>query len=228
MSETLSILLVEDNRDIAGQIVDFLSGKGAIVDYAHCGQAAVVLMEKHSYDLVILDLMLPDIDGYQLCGQLKELANKHLPILMLTARDSLNDKLQGFQVGADDYLTKPFSLDEVYMRCLALGRRVLLHQDKSIVLGDLTVDIGQHKVTRQGIPVALSQTDFAILKTLVLAHPNAVSKRDLNQKVWGDEPPETDALRSHIYTLRNAVDKPFSQPIVKTVHGIGFKLDIKN
>ena len=226
MKEVVSILLVEDNRDIARQLLDFLAEKGAMVDYACNGQDAISLIKAQSFDLVILDLMLPDADGFELCSQLKSLADNHLPVLMLTARDSLNDKLQGFAKGADDYLTKPFALEEVYVRCLALSRRVLLHQEKSITLGELTVDIGGRTAQRNGQVLALSQTDFSILSALVLAYPNAVSKRELNQKIWGDDAPESDALRSHIYTLRNVLDKPFSTPMLKTVHGIGFKLDV--
>ncbi len=220
----LSVLLVEDNREIAGQIIDYLEEKGFTMDYAATGKAALQLMEHSSFDLVILDLMLPDTDGYGLCETLKQKADNHLPVLMLTARDSLNDKLHGFEVGADDYLTKPFALEEVYMRCLALSRRAQLHQKKSITLGELTIDSGQKVVFRQGQQLSLSKTDFAVLQALVSAYPNAVSKRELNQKVWGNDMPETDALRSHIYTLRNTVDKPFERDMIKTVHGIGFKL----
>lgn len=220
----ISVLLVEDNQEIAKQIVTYLEQKGVMVDYAASGKVALNLIQNNMFDLVILDLMLPDADGYQLCGQLKAYANHHLPVLMLTARDSLNDKLHGFEKGADDYLTKPFALEEVYMRCLALCRRVKLHQEKACSVGELTLDTGQKTVQRLGKKISLSHTDFTILEILVTAYPNAVSKRELIQKVWGDDAPETDAVRSHIYTLRNAVDKPFEYAMIKTVHGIGFKL----
>lgn len=226
LSKHLSILLVEDNHALAHQIMDFFEGKSIVMDYASNGKEATQLIAQVNFDLVILDLMLPDIDGYQLCCQLKNQTSSHLPILMLTARDSLQDKLRGFEVGADDYLTKPFALEELQMRCLALSRRVMLHQDKSLVLGELTIDIGRRSVVRETQAIDLSQTEFDILEALVLAHPNALSKRELNSKIWGDEQPETDVLRSHIYTLRNALDKPFNSSIIKTVHGIGFKLEV--
>ena len=226
METKLSILVVEDNKDIASQLVNFLADKGVAVDYAHSGQAAISLMCSQKFDLVILDLMLPDADGYSLCRKLKAIADHHLPVLMLTARDSLQDKLFGFEVGADDYLTKPFSLEEVHMRCLALGRRALLHKDKVIELGDIQLDLGQRTLKRQGYDVLLSQTDFEIVRQLALAFPNVVSKRQLSEKIWVNDMPETDALRSHIYVIRNALDKPFSTSVIKTVHGIGFKLDI--
>lgn len=225
MNNKLSVLLVEDNQDIAQQILGYLSDKGMVVDYAYSGKEALSLIKEQLFDLVILDLMLPDIDGYQLCGQLKEAVEHHLPILMLTARDSLTDKIKGFEMGADDYLTKPFALEEVYMRTLALSRRVMLHQNKTIEIGDLTIDVGQRKASRCGQELSMSQTDFSILKALVLASPNAISKRELNQKIWGDDSPETDVLRSHIYTLRSVVDKPFDTALIKTVHGIGFKIN---
>lgn len=217
---------MEDNQALAQQVLDFLSDKAIVMDYACNGKEALQLMAQSRFDLVILDLMLPDIDGYQLCSLLKEQAESHLPVLMLTARDSLQDKVHGFEMGADDYLTKPFALEELEMRCLALSRRVLLHQDKSISLGELVIDTGRRVVTRQEQVIDLSQTDFEILQVLAMAYPNAVSKREINNKVWGDDIPETDVLRSHIYTLRNALDKPFNKGLIKTVHGIGFKLDI--
>lgn len=220
------MLLVEDNQTLAHQIIDYFESTSVILDYAHSGKVAMQLMGQSKFDLVILDLMLPDVDGYQLCSQLKSQSASHLPILMLTARDSLQDKLRGFEMGADDYLTKPFALEELEMRCLALSRRVMLHQEKAIVLGELTIDIGGRVVHRQNQSVNLSQTEFEILKALVIAYPNALSKRELNNKIWGDEQPETDVLRSHIYTLRNALDKPFDSSVIKTVHGIGFKLEV--
>lgn len=226
MNTKLSVLICEDSLDIAAQLADFLSDKGFTTDNATTGKQALNLIQQHHYDLVILDIMLPDTSGYQLCAQLKNLSATHLPVLMLTARDSLSDKIEGFAKGADDYLTKPFALEEVYMRSLALSRRTLLHQNKEIQLGDLKVNLTAYEVSRQGRPISLSQIDFTILQALVLAYPDAISKRQLVSKVWGDDAPETDALRSHVYTLRNALDKPFDKAMIKTVHGIGFKLEL--
>lgn len=225
MSDKYSVLIVEDNVDIAMQVGDFLTNKGFTTDFAHNGKSAINLLSSEEYDMVILDLMLPDTDGNTICHYVKQQLSTNIPVLMLTARDSLTEKIDGFGAGADDYLTKPFALEEVYVRCLALGKRNQLHKANRITIGDLNIDFAKHIVERDGQKISLSSTDFSILKLLAEAYPNAVNKRHIAEKVWGDAMPETDAIRSHIYTLRNAVDKPFDQAMIKTLHGIGFKLE---
>lgn len=226
MPETYAVLIVEDNIDIATQLGNYLAAKGFVTDFASDGKTAFNLLDNERFDIVILDLMLPDTDGINICQHIKQTSEKNIPVLMLTARDSLGEKIDGFGAGADDYLTKPFALEEVYMRCLALGKRNQLHKANSISIGQLNIDFMQHTVTRNNQNISLSSTDFAILKLLAEAYPNAVNKRYLAEKIWGDELPETDAIRSHIYTLRNAVDKPFEYAMIKTLHGIGFKLEV--
>jgi len=211
--------------DIARQLCDFLSQKGSVVDYAQTGAQALQLVAEQTFDVILLDLTLPDCDGLTLCADIKETCDIQPPVLMLTARDSLDDKLQGFAAGTDDYLTKPFALEEVWMRCLSLSRRAELHHSKVIEIGALSLDVHGHKVTRQGVAINLSATEFTLLKLLADSYPNAVSKRQLTQKLWGEEVPSSDVLRSHIYTLRRAVDKPFDSAMIKTVHGIGFRLE---
>lgn len=218
------VLIVEDNPVIASQLGEFLEKSGFIVDFASSVSIAFNLLEQHTFDVVILDLMLPDGDGLTVCHKIKQEMRINTPVLMLTARDSLNEKLTGFEYGADDYLTKPFALEEVLVRCIALTKRQQLYQTNVIKIGDLEMDINQHTLSRQGQPISLSVTGFKLLEVLVNAYPNAVSKRQLTEKVWGCDTPESDAVRSHIYTLRNALDKPFNKAIIHTVHGIGFKL----
>jgi len=220
----IRVLLVEDNYAIAEQLCDYLAEHHFHVDYANDGRRGFTLFEKNSYDVIILDLMLPDINGIELCKKIKDTSTVAIPVLMLTARDSITDKGLGFDAGADDYLTKPFELEEVVMRCLALAKRHQLHKSTCISIGDLTIDMHQHQVQRAGRLLNLSITDFNILLVLVHAYPNAVSRTELIAKIWGDEFPDSDVLRSHIYTLRNIVDKPFAQAIIKTIHGMGFKL----
>lgn len=224
MDERYNVLIVEDNVALNGQVSDFLSERNMTLDHAFDGKTALNLIQQIRYDVIILDLNLPDTDGLILCQKIKQITEVIPPILMLTARDSLTDKLTGFEAGADDYLTKPFALAEVYARCMALCKRHQLHKAKRITIGDLSMDVNERKVSRSGVNIALSNTDFTILKLLLEAFPNALSKRQISEKIWGDDVPDSDVLRSHIYTLRNAVDKPFADAMIKTVHGIGFKL----
>ncbi len=221
----LRILIVEDNSAIAEQLYDYLSDQGHIVDYAENGHRALSIAQAHDFDVVVLDLMLPDIDGIDLCSQLKQQSRINMPVLMLTARDSLSDKGDGFAAGADDYLTKPFELAEVAMRCEALSRRHQLHKSSLITVGDLVINPGKRSVTRAGHIIELSTTDYEILWHLAEAYPNAVSRNELVSKVWGDDFPDSDVLRSHIYTLRKSVDKAYDTALIKTIHGVGFKLE---
>ena len=225
---SLYVLLVEDQRNIARNIADYMEEKGHIFDFATQGQQGLDLALAHHYDLIILDLNLPVIDGYGVCQQLRERSSRHIPILMLTARDSLEDKISGFTVGADDYLTKPFSLQELEVRCMALSRRHLLQTDDTLIFGPLSLDRKRKQATRNGQLLNLHAMGFRILTILAEAYPQIVSRSVLSQKLWGDEPTESDAIRSHIYQLRNVLDKPFDFPILKTVHGVGFALDVKN
>ncbi|CAM2005026.1 response regulator transcription factor [Acanthopleuribacter pedis] len=223
--QRLSILIIEDNDAIAARIGDYLAARDMLVDYADRAGRGVQRAMAGGYDVVILDLSLPDGDGLDVCRRIKATQPRDVPILMLTARDSLADKVVGFEAGTDDYLTKPFALEEVFLRCLALGRRRRLHQSRVTVIGSLKVDPDQRTVEREGRPITLSPTGFDILYAMVEAYPNAVGRSALIQKIWGDDCPESDVLRSHIYTLRNAVDKPFAAKMIKTIHGVGFRLD---
>jgi len=227
-SQSLHILLIEDEHNIASNIGDFMSVKGHICDFAYHGEMGLQLALDNYYDLIILDLNLPGLDGLEICRQLREKSERHIPILMLTARDSLDDKVTGFSTGADDYLTKPFQLQELEVRCFALSRRHLLQTSHTLTLGPLTIDRKRKNAARNGKVLELHSKGLQILTILAEAYPQVVSRSQLTQQLWGDEPTESDAMRSHIYQLRSAVDKPFSYPIIKTVHGVGFVLDIKD
>lgn len=220
----IRVLLIEDNYTIAEQLCDFLEQHYFQVDYASDGRMGLKLIEKNRYDVILLDLTLPDIDGIKLCYQIKQQGSFITPVLMLTARDSLSDKGEGFDAGADDYLTKPFELEEVSMRCRALARRIQLHQSNKLIVGQLTIDVQQHVIKRNNEIIRLSAKDYKILLLLAQAYPNALSRTSILEKVWGDNFPDSNVLRSHIYTLRNAVDKPFNYSMIKTIHGVGFKL----
>lgn len=226
--QSLYILVVEDQQSLALNIADYMEQKGHVLDFASQGEQGLSLALTNQYDVVILDLNLPVMDGLEVCKQLREQATHHVPIIMLTARDSVEDKITGFTQGADDYLTKPFSLEELEVRCFALARRHLLQTTNELTFDQLVIDRKTQQVTRAGIRLELHSMSYRILMVLAQAYPQVVSRSKLSQKLWGDEPTESDALRSHIYQLRNVLDKPFDYPMIKTMHGIGFVLDVKN
>lgn len=221
---SLSVLLVEDTLAIATEVCDYLEEQGVQVDFAATGKHGLQLAQEQNYDVVILDVMLPDMTGIQVCESIKLTGDPIPPVLLLTARDSISDKSVGFAAGADDYLTKPFDLQELYLRCQALARRQQLHQAQTVKIGELEVNERQQWAQREGQLLKLSSTDFAILLLLVRAFPNAVSRQQIISKVWGDDMPDSDVLRSHIYTLRQALDKPFATSMLTTLHGVGFRL----
>lgn len=222
---SLRILLVEDQAELAASIIDFLEGQGHRLDYAADGRQGLNLALAGAYDVVLLDLRLPRIDGLEVCRQLRATSDRPIPILMLTARDTLDDKIAGFDAGADDYLTKPFALEELLLRCNALGRRHALHETHLLSVGDLTIDRRQRTAVRAGQPLQLHHTPFDILVALAEAHPAVITRSELADRIWGDEPPASDALATHIYSLRQALDRPFDTPMLKTLHGVGFRLE---
>lgn len=218
------VLLIEDHHDIAGMICDYLEGLRFSVDYAADGRSGVRLACGNAYDAVILDLMLPDIDGLDVCRQLRA-AHIDSPLLMLTARDTLADKLAGFDCGADDYLVKPFDLEELAARLYALLRRRRgAASGGQLCISDLRIDLDSLKVSRCGQEVMVTPIGFKILTLLMQESPRVVDRRSIERAIWGDVPPDSDALRSHMYVLRKAVDRPFSRPLIHTVPSAGFRL----
>ena len=223
-SPCLRILIVEDNIDIAENISDYLEIQGHLTDFAMDGIGGLHLAVTQDYDAIVLDILLPGMDGLTFCRNLRQEGGKVTPVLMLTARDTLSDKLEGFDAGADDYLVKPFELEELSARLLALVRRSDHARNKSVRFGDLEVDLGKMRVQRAGRPIDLNRACLKILTILMQASPNVVSRKEIEHALWSDTPPDSDALRSHIYTLRRAVDKPFKHYLIQTVHGIGYQL----
>lgn len=219
----LNVLLVEDHRELAETTGAYLEACGYAVDYAADGLVALHLAVTESYDVVVLDLMLPGIDGLAVCRRLREEAKVDTPIIMLTARDQLDDKLTGFRAGADDYLVKPFAMPELAARIEAMARRGR-GQAGRFEIGGIVLDVGTWDVTRDGIPVVLSKTGFKLLRALMRDYPRVVPRRDLERELWDGEPPDSDALRSHLYNLRQALDRPFARDVVTTVPGRGYCL----
>jgi DNA-binding response OmpR family regulator len=223
---SLRILLIEDQRELAASIIDYLEGEGHRLDYAADGRGGLEQALSGTYDVVLLDLQLPRLDGLAVCRQLRETADRHLPVLMLTARSTLDDKVEGFEAGADDYLTKPFALEELLLRCNALGRRHQLHEHSELRLGELCIDRRRRTATRAGQALDLHNTPFDILVALAEAYPAVMTRSELADRIWGGEPPASDALATHIYSLRQALDRPFDQPMLKTLHGVGLRLEV--
>ncbi|WP_299942621.1 response regulator transcription factor [uncultured Microbulbifer sp.] len=221
----LKILLIEDNPVIARQVAEFLQAEGWRMDFSHCGRQGMQLALEQIFDLVLLDLGLPDMDGLEVCKKIKAEAPVNIPVLMLTARDAISDKEHGFGVGADDYLCKPFDPRELILRCRALARRHQLHTNDKIQIGDLQICHRQQTACRDKKPLVLTTIGFRILTLLAQASPAPVSRSALIHHIWGDDPPETDALKSHIYSLRQALDKPFKTPMLKTITNLGYQLE---
>jgi len=222
--QPLRILVVEDNVDIAENIGDYLEAQGHIMDFAMDGIGGLHLAITQEYDVLILDIMLPGMDGITLCNKLREAGGKQTPVLMLTARDTLSDKLEGFKAGADDYLIKPFALQELEARIKALTKRAEIVEKPVLHVADLELDTGSMKVSRSGKPIDLNRACLKILQMLMQAYPNVVHRNEIEDTLWGDMPPGSDSLRSHIYILRRAIDKPFEQALLETVHGVGYRL----
>ena len=221
------ILLIEDHRDIAEMVFEYLEDQGYNVDYAADGVTGLHLGVQNDYDAVVLDLMLPGIDGLDVCRRLRTDAHIDAPVLMLTARDTLEDKLAGFDSGADDYLIKPFDLKELVARLRSLIRRSKGEVAGEVLnVGDLTLDMQTLKVVREGREITLTPIGMKILKELMQHSPNVVERQIIERAIWNDLPPDSDALRSHMYNLRKAVDKPFQRRMIHTVHSAGFRLAV--
>ena len=219
------VLLVEDHRLLAETLIDYLATESIDVDYASTGTQGFELATTHTFDAIILDVNLPGMDGFTICQQLRRVHKVDTPILMLTARDQLDDKLKGFEQGADDYLVKPFENQELVMRLQALVKRNRGEvTDKQLTVGDLLLDAGSQQITREGQLVEVSPTSYRILNILMREYPQVVTRESIEQELWGSDVPDTDVLRSHIYNLRKGVDHPFDQPMVQTVKGVGLKL----
>jgi len=219
----MRLLVIEDNRDILANLLDYLQLKGFTVDCAQDGLSGLHLAASQHYDLIVLDIMLPGIDGFTLCQRLRQDAHNEVPILMLTARDTLDDRLQGLNAGADDYLVKPFALAELVARIHAILRRSQ-RRGRLLQVGDLCYDLDTLDVTRSGQTLKLNPLGLKLLAILMQKSPAVVRREVLEENLWGDDCPDSDSLRSHIHQLRKTLDKPFAKPMLHTVHGIGYRL----
>ena len=224
------VLLVEDHRLLAETLMDYLESESIDVDYAANGLQGLEIARSQTFDAIILDVNLPGIDGFTICEQLRQTYKVDTPILMLTARDQLEDRIKGFENGADDYLIKPFESQELVMRLKALVKRDRGQvTQKLLTVGSLKLDTGKMQIWRDDKLIEVSPTSFKILNILVRAYPEVVTREQIEQELWGSDVPDTDTLRSHVYNLRKAVDHPFDQAMIQTVKGVGLKLvDLEN
>ena len=224
-----SLLLIEDHHDIAEMVTAYLERRGYSIDYAADGITGLHLAVSNDYDAIILDLMLPGLDGLDLCRKVRTEARRDVPILMLTARDTLDEKIRGLDVGADDYVIKPFAIQELEARIRALIRRRRGEVAAEILrVGDLSLDMNTLKVERAGQVLNLTPIGLKILTVLMRASPRVISRRELERQVWGDIMPDSDTLRSHLYNLRKIIDKPFATSLLQTLPGKGYQLTEPN
>ncbi|REL28209.1 DNA-binding response regulator [Thalassotalea euphylliae] len=218
----LSVLLVEDDIDLALTIVEYLALDNITCDHCTNGVAAIELVAKNSYQVLLLDINLPKMNGLSVCQKLRE-QGQDLPVLMLTAKDSLQDKLAGFDAGTDDYLVKPFELEELCARIQVLAKR-RSGQVKQLRCGDLSLDLNSKQGFYQQQLVKLTPTTFKLLEQLMRASPDPVSRQALSQSVWGEEQPDSNSLKVHMFHLRKQLSQVANKELVSTVTGFGFAI----
>ncbi|HUS25497.1 MAG TPA: response regulator transcription factor [Candidatus Binatia bacterium] len=221
----MHLLLIEDSQDLAASVGEYLGGRNHVVDFAADGLSGLHLAAVNTYDVVILDLNLPGLDGVALCQRLRQSVRSPVPVLMLTARDTEQDKLRGFDAGADDYLTKPFSLPELHARLRALARRGRTVEELQVA--DLSFDRRTLIARRAGRRLELTPAGLRLIEKLMLASPGVVTRQEAERAIWGEHPPDSDAaLRGHIHTLRAAVDQGTERKLLHTLHGVGYRLAV--
>jgi DNA-binding response OmpR family regulator len=221
----LRILLIEDQRDIAANIWDYLEHRGFVMDHAADGARGLRMALDGNYDVIVLDLGLPKLDGLELCRALRD-AQRDTPVLMLTARDTLDDKLAGFAQGADDYVVKPFAMKELEARIRALYRRGRLQQGEQLRVADLMLDPANLTVERGGQRLTLTRAGFVLLETLMRRAPNLVRHGELANALWGESGGDIATLHTHLSVLRAVIDRPFELRLLHTVHGFGYRIAV--
>ncbi len=221
----MKILVIEDDADIASNIGQYFEDKGHKLDFAYSGPLGLSLALDHRFDLIILDLMLPGMDGITVCREFRTLSKHDTPILMLTARDTIDDKITGFKAGSDDYLVKPFSLRELEVRVHALTRRGRAKRQSTVMRVDnLELNRDTMQVSRANRSIKLKPRAFRILEYLMTHPERVISRQELIDYIWPDDPPDGDPLRVHIHSLRASIDKPFDNELIHTVHGVGYRI----
>lgn len=220
----MHLLLIEDNADLAANIGEYLEARDHAVDYAADGLTGLHLAAVNRYDVVMLDLNLPGLDGMSLCRRLRHDGRSAVPLLMLTARDTEQDKVNGLEAGADDYLTKPFSLAELHARLRALARRNTCSSDV-LCVADLSFDLRSLVARRGERRLELTRAALKLLEALLRTAPGVLSREAAERAIWGDDPPDSDAsLRGHVHALRRVIDDGESLKLLHTLHGVGYRI----
>lgn len=225
MTPETNVLLVEDNRSLAETVISFFKLECIDCDYAATGSQGLELALAHDYEAILLDINLPKMNGLEICEALRA-QGVDVPVLMLTARDTIEDKLAGFDAGTDDYLVKPFELSELVARVKALSKR-RSGQGQRLEVGPLVLDLSLKQVTRDGQLINLTPTCWKILEVLMRESPNVVSREKIRAAVWSDEDlPDSNSLKVHLYRLRQQIDKPFPTNLLHTIstHGIALRV----
>ena len=218
----LQVLVVEDDIDLAATIVEYLSLEDMQLEHAINGEAGLLFARMRRYDAIVLDVTMPRMNGLQVCQALRR-EGIDTPVLMLTARDALDDKLAGFNAGTDDYVVKPLDMAELVVRIQSLAKR-RSGQSRVLKVADLVLDLDRRHASRAGRTLRLSPTGWRMLEVLMRASPDVVSRRRLQEAVWGDEPPESNSPAVHLSRLRRAVDGGFRTTLIETVPGHGVAL----
>lgn len=217
------VLLVDDDVDVAMGLGSFLESSGLSLDYAYTAQTALALINQTDFDIVVMDVHLPDGDGIRL-GLKRRALGFRLPVIFLTARGKLDDKLRGLDAGGVDYMVKPFAPAELLARIRAIARHVDGMGGLLIRAGDLALDPQTGLLRASTGHLALNITAISIMKRLLEASPGTVSRHELNAMLWGDCAPPSDPLRAHIYELRQSLTKALGSPVIETVRGFGYRI----
>lgn len=224
-TEQLTVLFVEDHKALADNLAEFFDREPYVTDFAKDGLTALHLLATQHYDVVVLDLMLPGINGLKICEQVRKQLQSNVPIIMLTALDAIEDKLSGFSAGADDYLAKPFDMRELEMRILALSRRQF-KETNLLVADDLRYDPGTLILEAgSGMRLTLRGHSATLLEALMRAYPSYVSYVTLSNALWGVDDGDEHTVRTHVYTLRKQLKQVFGRAMIKSLYGRGYQLD---
>lgn len=224
--DNIPLLLVEDDSSLAGSLADYLGERGYDVDFAFNGVGGIALARRNEYAVIVMDVSMPMLDGLSACQALRDEHGINTPIIFLTARDTLEDKIAGYESGGDDYLVKPFAPEELVCRIDALRKRPPAAAAKAMTLADLAIDPGSQQVTYAGKTLNLNDRHIALLMKLAKSAPGVVGKKTLEAEIWPDETPSSNPLRTHVYRLRRLLGDAFGHDFIKTVHGKGYRIEL--